>query len=265
MLQRYTSTSTFRVSALILTGSCERLCLRLRGWRIAGLIASSSRHNNWRPQNLLPSSPVSLFTQIISLANSHHSSLYLSLPIPGDTISPWEYIMGAKRLFPPVLLDGTHFFSNFKNSYQTFCWGRREGRGVGSICFTVLLWRQRKEKCELSLGAYLVCKCRQGNFFCPVSLNLYLKCPLQWRFCTNMEMQNEHRHEKDNSSGWRPQQTLVQRRNFIDSSHTFVEIHISKQFSLCQGNPSTWQVWHIGMPINPLDYCTDVPNPGSWW
>lgn len=74
-----------------------------------------------------PPSPSSLFTQIISLANcfSHHSSLCLGLPIPGDTISPWEYIMGANMIVSSSSSRRhTFFFSNFKNSYLTFCWGR---------------------------------------------------------------------------------------------------------------------------------------------
>lgn len=45
-------TFTFRVNALILTGSCECLCLRLCEWRIAGLIASPW-HSNWGPENLV--------------------------------------------------------------------------------------------------------------------------------------------------------------------------------------------------------------------
>lgn len=50
MPQRSAPAFTFVVGALILTGSCECLCLRLREWRIAGLIASS-RLNDRRSQN----------------------------------------------------------------------------------------------------------------------------------------------------------------------------------------------------------------------
>lgn len=50
MPQRSAPAFTFGVGALILTGSCECLCLRLREWRIAGLIASS-RLNDRRSQN----------------------------------------------------------------------------------------------------------------------------------------------------------------------------------------------------------------------
>lgn len=38
--------------ALILTGSCECVCLQLCEWRIAGLITSHV-HNNWGTENLL--------------------------------------------------------------------------------------------------------------------------------------------------------------------------------------------------------------------
>lgn len=132
-----------------------------------------------------------LLKLFLPLTVSAITLLYISAsPIPGDTVSPWEYIMGANVIISSISSRLYTFFSNFKTSYLTFFWRRG---GVGSIYFTILLWRQRKQKCELSLGAYPVCKCWEENFFCLVSLNLYLKCPLQWRFCTNMEMQNERR------------------------------------------------------------------------
>lgn len=63
MLRRYTSTFTYRVNALILTGRYDLLCLWLREWRIAGLIASPL-HNNWGPENLLLKQPCFLFLLI---------------------------------------------------------------------------------------------------------------------------------------------------------------------------------------------------------
>ena len=75
VLQRYTSTFTFRVIALILTGSCERLCLWLWEWRIAGLIASP-RHNNWGQENLRVKK-LCLVIQILNVSGLRLSCLFL--------------------------------------------------------------------------------------------------------------------------------------------------------------------------------------------
>lgn len=72
-----------------------------------------------------PPPSLCLLKLFLPLTVSAITLLYISAsPIPGDTISPWEYIMGANVIISSISSRLYTFFSNFKTSYLTFCWGR---------------------------------------------------------------------------------------------------------------------------------------------
>lgn len=89
MLKCYTF--TFRVNALILTGSCECLCLWLCEWRIAGLIASPW-HSNWGPENLVVKKTMFYFS-----ANSPASRFWMFRSIFSIYLLTTSYFMEAQN------------------------------------------------------------------------------------------------------------------------------------------------------------------------
>lgn len=117
MPQRSAPAFTFGVGALILTGSCECLCLRLREWRIAGLIASS-RLNDRRSQNFWtcysPLCLLKLFFWKVTVV-----TLYLGL---GTLIFTLGSYHGDKCgfFFLQFSWTGYIFVKNFKKLILTF-------------------------------------------------------------------------------------------------------------------------------------------------
>lgn len=85
-----------------------------------------------------PASPLAppslcLLKLFLPLTASAIPLLYISASqIPADAISPWESVMGANVIISSSSPRRHTFFSNFKNSYLTFCWGR-EGEVAQSI------------------------------------------------------------------------------------------------------------------------------------